>query len=284
MSLVPDLSGLLVPLLLSSILICAGRLIELLWPAEPDQSREQFHFDLKYGFVNLAASWLFAPYAGAISVYIINRAGGGLIDLPGDGWWFVLSFAVYLLTKDMMEYFWHRAQHRFPILWSMHSLHHSEEAMNITTAWRHFWLESALRVAFIFPIIGIIFKVPPTILDIAAVLYTLNHVWAHLNIRHSMGRWTLWIMNPQYHRLHHSVDPAHWNRNFADLFPVFDVIFGTACVPKPNEFPATGLVPQERPRRVIDAALWPIRYAGLARAANGPQSASRRSAGAASTP
>jgi sterol desaturase/sphingolipid hydroxylase (fatty acid hydroxylase superfamily) len=165
----------------------------------------------------------------------------------------------------------------------MHSLHHSEEAMNVTTSWRHFWLESSLRVALIFPVIGIIFQTPTIILNTAAALYTLNHTWAHMNIRHSMGRWTLWMMNPQYHRLHHSVEPEHWNRNFADLFPIFDVIFGTAYVPKPGEFPATGLVPHDRPRRVIDGILWPLRYAGLARAENGPQSA-RRSAGAASAP
>lgn len=279
----PDLIDLLIAFVLSALLICTGRLAEKLWPAEPNQPREEFNFDLKYGFVNLSASWLFTPFAGVASIYIINRAGGGFIHLPATGWWFALSLAVYLLTKDMLEYFWHRAQHRFPILWSMHSLHHSEEAVNVSTAWRHYWLESVLRVAFVFPIIGIIFEVPPLALDIGAVLYTLNHIWAHLNIRHSMGRWTLWMMNPQYHRLHHSVQPEHWNRNFADLFPVFDVVFGTAAVPKPGEFPATGLVPHDRPTRVIDAILWPLHYAGLARAANGPQGA-RHTAGVVKMP
>ena len=167
------------------------------------------------------------------------------------------------MTKDILEYFWHRAQHRIPILWAMHSLHHSEEAFNVSTGWRHFWLEGALRVAVVFPVVGIIFETPFAILNTAAILYTLNHAWAHLNVRHSLGRWTLLVMNPQYHRLHHSVEPEHWNRNFADLFPVIDVIFGTACMPQSDEYPATGLVPNDLPANITDAILWPLRRSGI---------------------
>lgn len=268
----PQLADFFIALMASALLICAGRLVERRWPAEPSQSREALHFDLKYGFFNLLTSWLFAPFAGVIAVYIVNRAGGGFIHLRSDGWWFLISLAAYLLVKDTLEYFFHRAQHYFPVLWSMHSLHHSEEAMNVATGWRHFWLESALRVALLYPVVGIIFATPVAISNTAALLYTLNHTWAHLNIRRSMGRWTLWVMNPQYHRLHHSVESQHWNRNFADLFPIFDVIFGTACVPMRREFPATGLVPRDRPARVLDALVWPLRGADVASADNGPKS------------
>lgn len=271
MTMLPDLLDLLIALALSALLIGIGRAIERLWPVEPEQSIEAVNFDLKYAIVNVGASWFFGPLAGAVAVYLVNRAGGGFIHLRADGWWFAVSLVAYLAVKDLLEYFWHRAQHRFPILWAMHSLHHSEEAYNVSTGWRHFWFESVLRVAIIFPILGIIFKAPPALLDTAAMIYILNHAWAHMNVRYSLGRWTLWIMNPQYHRLHHSVEPAHWNRNFADLFPVIDVIFGTAVVPRPDEYPATGLVPQDRPLRVVDAILWPLRRYGVTQtAAVGP--------------
>jgi sterol desaturase/sphingolipid hydroxylase (fatty acid hydroxylase superfamily) len=274
MNLLPDISELIVALVLSAVLIGIGRVIEHFWPAQPDQRSEDLRFDLKYGFVNLGFSWLLAPIAGAVSVYLVNRAGGGFIRLSADGWWFLASLFAYLITKDLMEYFWHRAQHRIPVLWTMHSLHHSEEAFNVSTGWRHFWLESALRTAAIFPILGILFETPLAILNTATLLYMLNHAWAHLNIRHSMGRWGLVIMNPQFHRLHHSVDPKHWNRNFADLFPMIDVIFGTAYVPERNEFPATGLVPRDAPVRVVDAIVWPFRRSGELMVADPPKAGS----------
>jgi sterol desaturase/sphingolipid hydroxylase (fatty acid hydroxylase superfamily) len=273
MTMLPALFDLVLAVAISGLLISVGHVIERLWPADPEQSAAAVRFDLKYGFVNLAASWFFAPVAGAIAIYLINQAGGGYIQLRADGVWFFLSLAVYLLSKDMLEYFWHRAQHHFPVLWAMHSLHHSEEAFNVSTGWRHFWLEGALRVAVVFPILGIIFKTPTAVIDVAMAIYILNHAWAHMNIRSSLGRWSLWVMNPQYHRLHHSVQPEHWNRNFADLFPFFDVIFGTAYRPKTGEFPATGLVPHNSPQRIVDAVFWPWRRSGSTQVSDNPGNA-----------
>jgi sterol desaturase/sphingolipid hydroxylase (fatty acid hydroxylase superfamily) len=35
------------------------------------------------------------------------------------------------------------------------------------------------------------------------------------------------LVTPQVHRIHHSVDAEHYNRNFADALPIFDIVFGT---------------------------------------------------------
>jgi len=48
------------------------------------------------------------------------------------------------------------------------------------------------------------------------------------------------IVTPQVHRIHHSVDPSHYNRNFADALPLFDILFGTYYRPQAQEFAATG--------------------------------------------
>lgn len=49
------------------------------------------------------------------------------------------------------------------------------------------------------------------------------------------------LVTPQVHRIHHSRDPGHYNRNFADAFPLFDILFGTYHKPAAEEFPETGL-------------------------------------------
>jgi sterol desaturase/sphingolipid hydroxylase (fatty acid hydroxylase superfamily) len=70
----------------------------------------------------------------------------------------------------------------------------------------------------------------------------------------NFGRWS-WLLNcPDYHRIHHSSDPAHYNTNFAALLPVFDVLFGTYRPATTR--PATGLARNVGSLR--EMLLWPI--------------------------
>ena len=48
------------------------------------------------------------------------------------------------------------------------------------------------------------------------------------------------LVTPQVHRLHHAIKPEHHNRNFADVLPIFDIVFGTYQKPGREEFPSTG--------------------------------------------
>jgi sterol desaturase/sphingolipid hydroxylase (fatty acid hydroxylase superfamily) len=55
-----------------------------------------------------------------------------------------------------------------------------------------------------------------------------------------------WINNPQRPRIHHSALMEHRDKDFAAIFPIFDILFDTAWVPTPGEYTARGLVPAER--------------------------------------
>src|SRR6202008_718126 len=117
----------------------------------------------------------------------VNAAGRGWIHLRSDGGWFLLSVMLLILVTDLWAYVLHRAQHRFPVLWAMHSLHHSAEALSIITGVRHFWLEGAINTA-VFPVMGIVFRVPPEVATTVAFIYLLPDGMAHLNVRLSLGR------------------------------------------------------------------------------------------------
>jgi hypothetical protein len=67
------------------------------------------------------------------------------------------------------------------------------------------------------------------------------------------------LNSPQYHRVHHSSLAMHYDKNFAALFPIFDVIFGTAYRPQAGEYPPSGLHEDEGPRSVFEATVWPLR-------------------------
>jgi sterol desaturase/sphingolipid hydroxylase (fatty acid hydroxylase superfamily) len=148
--------------------------------------------------------------------------------------------------------------HKFRVLWAMHSLHHSAEALSIITGARHFWLEDVINTA-VFPVIGIIFKVPLEVLTIVAAINIIPEGFSHMNVRMSLGRFGLVINNPQYHRIHHSLEPQHFNKNFCKMLPLFDVIFGTAWRPGKDEFPRTGLA-GEKATGFLDGMIWPVRH------------------------
>ncbi len=79
-------------------------------------------------------------------------------------------------------------------------------------------------------------------------------------MRVSLGPFALCLNNPQYHRIHHSVEPQHQNKNFCKLLPLFDLMFGTVWKPGKDEFPATGLATGDAARGFFDGIIWPVRH------------------------
>ena len=58
------------------------------------------------------------------------------------------------------------------------------------------------------------------------------------------------IADNRFHRIHHSVEPDHFDKNFGAGTSLWDQLFGTAYFPKENEWPATGL-PDQREVRTL---------------------------------
>jgi sterol desaturase/sphingolipid hydroxylase (fatty acid hydroxylase superfamily) len=215
--------------------------------------------DWKLAAVQIGMGMLLSPITTACAIMLVNEAGGGWIHLRSDGWWFLLSVMVVIVVVDFWTYLVHRAQHKFPVLWAMHSLHHSAESLSVITGARHFWLEGAISTA-VLPVVAIVFKIPPEVMTVVAWLWLLPDGLAHLNLRLPLGRFALCLNNPQYHRIHHSVEPQHQDKNFCKMLPLFDVIFGTAWKPGKDEFPMTGLVPREKATGILDGIIWPVRH------------------------
>jgi sterol desaturase/sphingolipid hydroxylase (fatty acid hydroxylase superfamily) len=195
---------------------------------------------------------------GALATLAVNAAGGGWIVLPTTGWGLVVGCLLYLVAMDLGEYLFHRAQHAIPALWAMHSLHHSDPDFGATTTVRHFWMDPLIKTLTVWLAVGLAFKASPVIAGFYAAASYYNY-WTHANVRVGYGR-AAWLFNsPQYHRLHHSAAPEHFNCNYAALLPIFDVISGAYRPPRPGEYPATGLDGGERPEAFWQALVWPLR-------------------------
>jgi sterol desaturase/sphingolipid hydroxylase (fatty acid hydroxylase superfamily) len=241
------------------LILLIARQFEKRSPIEPEQCTTEIIIDWKLAGLRLFLGRLLSPVTNICILILVNAAGGGWIHLRSDGWWFLFSFIALILAIDFWSYLVHRASHKFPLLWAMHSLHHSAQALTMITGARHFWLEGPLASAA-FPVVAIVFKVPLEIVTPITLFYFLvGDGFAHLNLRVSLGRFALCIQNPQYHRIHHSLEPQHFNKNFCKMLPVFDVIFGTAWKPRRDEFPKTGLV-GEKATGFLDGIIWPVRH------------------------
>ena len=244
----------------------AVRLVpERLWPAQPKRPAGD-RINLFVWLIYMAAQFGLGPAFGGLVTLAVNAAGGGLIVLPASGWGLAIGAAIYLAAMDLAEYAFHRAQHAIPALWAMHSLHHSDPHFDSTTSARHFWAEPVIKSLTVWLVVGMLLKASPAIVAIYAAA-TYYNVLIHSNTRLDLGR-AWWLVNtPAYHRLHHSASPEHWDCNFAALLPVYDLIFGGWRRPGLGERPVTGLDTGEAPSGPLEAALWPLRYARLRRAA-----------------
>ena len=247
--------GLVTTLAAQLALILFGFGIEQLRPGRP-QGIRCLRLNLAYIVALRIIYAVLLPLSGAATTWLVNSLGGGLFTLPSSGIGLVFSVPCFVLLMDGGEYLFHRAQHRFPVLWAMHSLHHSDPAVNVSTAPRHFWGEMLLKAVTIYALIGLLVKANPVVLGIYGAMGLYNY-FLHMNLRVGFGRcWPL-LNSPQFHRLHHSSLPEHRDCNFNQFFPVFDLLFGTYRKPQPGEYPPTGLAAGEQPLSVFSMLLWP---------------------------
>jgi sterol desaturase/sphingolipid hydroxylase (fatty acid hydroxylase superfamily) len=242
---------------LQAMLFAAGFAIERLRPARV-QGIDCLRLNALYVVVARLLYAALYPISGAATTLIVNALGGGLIALPDSGLGLLLAVLCYTLLMDGGEYLFHRAQHFFPALWAMHSLHHSDTAVNVSTAPRHFWGEMLLKAVTVYALVGVLVKVSAVVIVSYSVIGLYNY-FLHMNIRIGFGRWSAWLNSPQFHRLHHSALPEHCDCNFNQFFPVFDLLFGTYRAPRPGEYPPTGLASGEAPARLSEMLLWPWR-------------------------
>ncbi len=193
-------------------LFAVAWVVERRHPIEPNQPKSEIFLDYELGLASVILARAFAPITGVTVAMEVNKAGGGLIALRADGWWFPLSLGVVLLAVELQAYWFHRLQRCVPFLWSMHSLHHSAEAMSAATSPRKYWVEQAILSAFL-PNVAMLFKVPAEVLLCTPYIFITEHL-AHMNFRVPLGPLMPVFNNPQFHRIHHSVEPQHYDKNF----------------------------------------------------------------------
>ena len=136
-----------------------------------------------------------------------------------------VAWVLTFILIDLVFYVYHRLSHKVRFLWAIHMSHHSSEEMNFAVSFRQAWFGPISKIPFfaVLPIIGF----EPTMIAVAGVISTLWGVVGHTQIINKLGPLE-WIFNtPSHHRVHHGANEEYIDKNYGNLFIIWDRIFGT---------------------------------------------------------
>jgi sterol desaturase/sphingolipid hydroxylase (fatty acid hydroxylase superfamily) len=203
--------------------------------------------------------WLAAPTLAAwLSRMVIGSLLllGGLIVFrdvshPWDGFGPVAALPLWaavapaLVCADFASYWVHRLMHQ-GVLWPIHAIHHSSQELDWHSALRiHPFDRLAMQIASVAFVVALGFPLPALIA--AAPIAGLIGILVHLDTSVDFGWLRYVIATPLFHRWHHADDPRAFGKNFAGIFPVWDIVFGTFHMPRnerPMRFGCSDDVPQ----------------------------------------
>ena len=248
-------------LLLLLILAGALSLVERLWPERRGQRRLRpgVGTDLVYLLI-MPLLTRAATLIGVVAVLVMVTF---FLDAPlGRATWVSglplgLQAVMVLFAADFFGYWMHRAFHHEPF-WRVHAIHHSSTELDWLSAARVHPLNAvitrSLQVGVLVPL-----GFDPRVLLGAAPLFALYGILLHANVRWSFGplRWV--FASPAFHRWHHAADVAGPGKNFAGLFPVWDLLFGTFHMPVGEHPERYGVHGEAPPAGVLAQLAYPFR-------------------------
>ena len=236
---------LLVGLLQIAVMLTLFRALERWRPVEPVTDRAAVRVDVLYtlihrlGLFRVALFFSLGPLwdsligelrVAGLPTWSLDDAWPGITDHA------VVSFVLYLLLFDLVDYWLHRAQHRFGWWWELHAVHHSQRQMTMWSDNRNHLLDDVLRDS-VFVVVALLVGIPPAqfvaVVACTQLLESLSHANVRLSFGPLLGRV---LVSPRFHRLHHTIGIGHESfgpgtmggHNFAVLFPVWDMVFGSA--------------------------------------------------------
>ena len=269
----PPLAAVLVASLSPFAVLVLLSLIErCLTPAGPRKSLEQWFLHLQINVFWSVSAGVFFLAAALATAALARRFGfdPGLIDLrfARDRGIPVLMAGVWMsaIVGDFFFYWYHRSLHAFHLLWQIHKMHHMDRELDALTVFRDNWLDTVGSAFFTALPMGILFKLDTfdpwqlgLVGGIAATTLSTLLTIGHMNVRWQVGAASVLFCSPQLHRIHHSSEPRHFDRNYAVVFPLWDVLFGTYYAPARDEFPPTGVRGEREIHSFWDAQTFTVR-------------------------
>ena len=205
-------------------------LIESMSPlrAEPKAPLMRWLSNLALSVVGYTFLFSIASLVSILIARIMGLEEVGLLHRFEMG--YIPSFILTLLCLEFIGYWLHRVSHSMPMLWRIHAVHHSDVEMDATTSLRHHPLEHVISALVFVPALIALGPDPLVLLGynvLHAAVSALNH--GNYSLGQSADRvLRLFIVTPDFHRVHHSSEQRYTDSNYASILPMFDCLFRTA--------------------------------------------------------
>jgi len=229
--------------------------LQCFFPARPTEglAPKNLVFDWLYPvfqilLMSMGLTWAILGINDFYARYLPGANKEVLTSLP-----FALQFIVIFLIQDLFRYLSHFARHKIPWFWHFHVVHHSQVRLNPASNYRTHPVEAVISTAVNSIPIGFIGG-EPTAWILGGVTSLAWDFFIHSNVRTNLGFLGRFVASPQNHRVHHSIEPQHRDRNFGDRLVLWDYLFWTLS-PDRASYPETGVAGTEH---ILETGLSPI--------------------------
>jgi sterol desaturase/sphingolipid hydroxylase (fatty acid hydroxylase superfamily) len=157
----------------------------------------------------------------------------GLFHIKQSLWLWILL----LLCTDFLWYWYHRLAHEINLFWAVHVVHHQSEDYNYTVSARITVLQAFVRTLFwaVLPLLGF----PASMITVMLLIHGIYPFFIHTRLIGKLGILEYILVTPSHHRVHHASNEKYLDKNYGDVFIIWDKLFGT--FQKEEEEPVYGL-------------------------------------------
>jgi alkylglycerol monooxygenase len=181
-----------------------------------------------------------ADALGSLNLGVLSQLSGVWVKLLGWGFyieafnafhlpaWSMASLPAWiaaLIFYDFCYYWVHRCGHEVAIMWAAHSVHHSSEYYNLTTALRQ--TSTGFLISWIFYIPMALAGVPPAMFFVVGLIDLLYQYWVHTELVGRLGVVDRILVTPSNHRVHHGQNDYCLDKNYGGILILWDRLFGT---------------------------------------------------------
>src|SRR5579871_5799142 len=151
-----------------------------------------------------------------------------------------LVYFVALISLDFSSYWVHRIEHERNFFWNNHVVHHSSEEFNLACALRES-ISVFIKISMFLLLPAALLGVQEKVIFIVAPFFLFAGFWYHTQHINKMGFWEKIIITPSHHRVHHAINPEYIDKNYGQIFVLWDKIFGTFQEELPGVKPVYGV-------------------------------------------
>jgi sterol desaturase/sphingolipid hydroxylase (fatty acid hydroxylase superfamily) len=200
-----------------------------------------FVFGIIFGWALISYDTLSRSVAGLLTAMLGAMPA---VPLPGFVARSIITIMLFL-AYELGYWLNHYLSHRIPFLWEFHKVHHSATVLTPLTNFRVHPVYMCIFLNILAVFIGTANGAGDYIFGQTTHQYVLSenniilvffiYLYVHLQHTQIWISFTGWLghlfMSPAHHQIHHSRNPAHFNKNLGSCLALWDWMFGTLYVP-----------------------------------------------------